>query len=113
MAHGDFIVEFDELAERVHQNAVKKGFWEGLGVHNAGEKIALMHSELSEALEAERKGNPKSYKIPEYSNLEEEFADCIIRIMDYAAATGLDVAGAMVAKVVHNEGRPYKHGKKF
>lgn len=113
MAHADFMAAFDELAARIHRNAVNKGFWEGSGTRNTGEMIALMHSELSEALEAERVGNPVSDKIPYYTGLEEELADCIIRIMDFATGTGLNVAGAIIEKVAYNEGRPYKHGKKF
>lgn len=59
---------------------------------NFGEVVALMHSELSEALEADRKGL-KDDKLPHRDGREVEFADCIIRILDTAAALGLDVAG--------------------
>jgi NTP pyrophosphatase (non-canonical NTP hydrolase) len=87
-----------------------KGFWES---DNPGEKIALMHSELSEALEAIRKGNPESKKIPGFTHSEEELADCVIRIMDFAGYFGLDLAEAIIAKIEHNASRPHKHGKKF
>jgi hypothetical protein len=64
---------------------------------NFGEVVALMHSELSEALEADRKGLNDD-KLPHRDGREVEFADCIIRILDTAAALGLDVAGALIEK---------------
>ncbi len=42
-------------AGSIHHHMVMQGFWES---DNDGEKVALMHSELSEALEAMRSGNP-------------------------------------------------------
>lgn len=71
---------------------------------NFGEVVALMHSELSEALEADRKGLMDD-KLPDRSGVEVEFADCIIRIFDTAAALGLDVAGAIIAKNRFNRRR--------
>lgn len=108
----DFIASFIELSAQVHQNAVDKGWWGDK--RNDGEAIALMHSELSEALESMRNGNPESKKIPGFTNTEEELADTIIRIMDYAGGNNLRVAEALIAKVNYNRGRSYKHGgKKF
>ena len=78
-------------------NAVKHGFWDD--ARNDGESIALVHSELSEALEAMRQGNPSSDKIIEFSAVEEELADAVIRIMDYAMGKDLDIAGAIIAKL--------------
>ena len=73
-------------------------------VRNFGEVVALMHSELSEALEADRKGL-KDDKLPHRDGREVEFADCIIRILDTAAALGLDVAGALIEKNRYNRSR--------
>lgn len=76
--------------------------------------IALMHSELSEALEGLRHGNPPDSHIPEFTSVEAEFADTIIRMMDYAEAKGLRLAEALVAKRMFNMGRERMHGgKKF
>ncbi len=71
---------------------------------NFGEVIALMHSELSEALEADRK-DLKDDKLPHRSGVEVEFADCVIRIFDTAAALGLDLAGAIIEKNRFNRER--------
>lgn len=113
IAHEMFIASFNYLAGSIHDWAKRKGFWEDGQDRNDGEMIALMHAELSEALEALRHGNPPDDHIPEFTGVEAELADVIIRIMDAAGARGWRVAEAIAAKVEYNEGRPYKHGKEF
>ena len=112
MSSIDFISAFKAVSQAVNTIAVEKGWWKG--DRNDGELIALMHSELSEALEGLRHGNPASDHIPEYTAVEEELADVIIRIMDYAVAKNHRVAEALTAKVAFNQGREFMHGgKKF
>src|ERR1035437_4401964 len=82
-----FVAMFNHKANQINLNAVEKGWWEGK--RNDGEMIALMHSELSECLEALRYGNPPDSHIPEFKGSEAELADVVIRIMDYSAAKGL------------------------
>jgi len=105
-----FVESFNLLANNVHDTAVEKGWWDE--ERNNGEIIALMHSELSEALEAIRHGNPPDDKIPEFTGVEAELADVIIRIMDMAPARGWRIAEAVIAKIAMNKTRARKHGGK-
>ena len=71
--------------------------------------LALIHSEISEALEADRK-DLKDDKLPHRSGLEVELADAIIRIKDFAGGKDLDIDGAIEEKLAYNTTRPYLHG---
>lgn len=78
------------------------------------QKLMLIVSELSEALESLRKGNSSDSHIPQFSGMEAECADAIIRIMNLATDTNSHLAEAIVAKTTYNAQRPMKHGgKKF
>ena len=106
----EFLRGFEMVADEVYRIAVEHGWWQRH--RTGGEVIALMHSELSEALEYMRNGDPHSDHIPDFSGVEEELADVIIRIMDYARARHLNVANAIMAKIEYNAERQYKHGGK-
>jgi len=87
---------------------------------NKGELIALMHSELSEALEGERKDLMDDH-LPHRRMAEVELADAIIRILDYSGEFGYDLQGAFDEKMAYNamrldhthEARVLSGGKKF
>lgn len=112
--HKKFIDSFKERSEESQRIAELHGWSIDPDPEMLASKIALMHSELSEALEALRIGNPPSEKIPEFSQLEEELADVILRIMHVAEGLDLRLAEAIVAKDEFNMKREFKHGgKKF
>jgi NTP pyrophosphatase (non-canonical NTP hydrolase) len=71
---------------------------------NKGEMICLMHSELSEMMEAERK-DLMDDKLPHRKGAEVEAADLLIRLFDYAGAHDLDLDGAVEEKMAYNANR--------
>lgn len=109
--HKNFSEYMRTMQNAVHQNAVDHGWWEE---ERGNEPLLLMHCEISEAVEALREGNPESVKIPGHSNVAEELADTVIRIMDYCGKHEINLGAAIIAKHEYNRGREYKHGgKKF
>lgn len=66
--------------------------------------LGLIHSEVSEALEAFRKNDKE--------NFAEELADVLIRVLDCASGLGLDMDKAVRDKLEKNKGRGYRHGGK-
>lgn len=108
------------LARRAYENARDHGFWSDedhlMNTQELLAKIALMHSELSEALEAIRDGHLHvTYREdgkPE--GLLPELADCAIRIFDLVGAICREEAFARVLleKMRYNTSRPFLHGKR-
>jgi NTP pyrophosphatase (non-canonical NTP hydrolase) len=115
-----------QIVEAAHANSVTKGFWDdqklainstrldqGLVQRTIPEKLALIHSEVSEALEDYRDGamvttvdgNGKPVGFPS------ELADIVIRVCDLAGALGIDLDAEIAQKMRHNAGRSRKHGK--
>jgi NTP pyrophosphatase (non-canonical NTP hydrolase) len=109
-AKTSFVTEMSVKAQAVYTIAKSKGWWDEK--RENGTLIALMHSELSEALEADRHGNPPSGHIPEFSGIEEEMADVVIRVMDFCEGRSFRLAEAIEAKIAFNSTRAYKHGGK-
>lgn len=76
-----------------------------LGNALVGQKLMLIVSEVSEAMEGHRKGLPDD-KLPHRSMIEVELADAVIRIADLAGALELDLGGAIAEKLAFNAQRP-------
>lgn len=103
-----------DLSKTVHAANIK--WWQDMHTgepikRNKGELLALIHSEISEALEGERK-NLMDDKLPQYPMAPVEIIDAIIRSLDYLAGfhPDVDVQAVFDAKMVFNATREdHKH----
>lgn len=100
------------LQDFCHGAAAAAGWWtdkEGKSItanpYCFSNKLMLTVSELSEAMEGDRK-NLADDKLPHRPMREVELADAVIRIFDLAGAYGMDLAGALVEKMAFNAVRP-------
>lgn len=103
----------DALAAVLHETAIEKGFWDGDINHDkVGNKLALVHSEVTEVLEAIRK-NKGSQEVVE------EMCDVLIRLLDVYAAmrNSGDIIHSLdeelFNKIEKNKSRPRLHGNLF
>ena len=128
----------NKLSQEIHENAKSKGFFDS--EKNIGEMLCLIHSEVSEALEADRKSHyadvsniqlkgmadsnfGHAYQYDDIFKLgfeedvknsfEDELADVIIRVLDLCAFKGIDIESHIKAKMRYNSMREHKHGKNY
>jgi hypothetical protein len=121
-AKSKFITEtLTSLQNEIHEGNAQAGWWTDIksgtdlalearlgtrfGKALVAEKLCLVHSEISEAMEGARKSLPDD-KLPHRAMLEVELADAVIRIFDLAGALKLDIGGAIQEKRAFNAVRP-------
>lgn len=115
-------MSLNDLSREAYQNSFAHGFYpQGSepSDDNVGEKLALIHSEISEVLEEVRAGH--GLRVVYYTDIDKpkpegvpiELADALIRIFDFCGRHGIDIDSAVEEKMKYNESRPYKHGKTF
>lgn len=96
-----------ELQDACHGDATRAGWWPAEVLRNPmcfAQKLCLVHSEISEAMEGDRKGLMDD-KLPHRTMREVELADAVIRIFDLAGAYGMDLDGAIREKLAYNRSR--------
>ena len=127
----------NKLVKVAHEGAMNKGFHDKKV--EMGTLLALIHSEVSEALEAHRSGKMMSEEhvgtlqhfiddpvdeiestggIDWFENnvketFEMELADIVIRVADLCGLYGIDLESCIIAKIRYNSTRAYKHGKEY
>jgi len=101
------------LVHMCHSAAKTRGWWNDPKTGEAyspqtpflvGAKLALVQSEVSEALEGDRKGKMDDH-LQHRKSVEVELADAVIRIFDLAGFLGLDLGGAFAEKMAYNAHR--------
>lgn len=126
----------NQLAQEIFNNAKAKGFHDK--EHNIGQMLCLIHSEVSEALEAHRTDkfaidsfnmrhnidiesddeDEKRYFAQEFevsvkNSFEDELADVVIRVLDLCAYKNIDIEKHIKLKMAYNTTREHKHGKNY
>lgn len=96
----------NEFADEFHKLALSNGFYDDnlKQDYKIPVMLSLIHSEVSEALDAYRKWNEEEFK--------KELADIAIRLFDLASYMKIDLGDEIIKKHEFNKTRPYKHGNK-
>lgn len=116
----------DEMVKAAHENSKAKGWWDNCCVESGEllldcvkvlvpEKLCLIHSEVSEALEDYREGAMMcmtSLETGKPTGFPSELADILIRVADLAGALCIDLEAEVKQKMAYNATRPHRHGGK-
>jgi NTP pyrophosphatase (non-canonical NTP hydrolase) len=116
------VKSLSDMREEVYRFTISKG-WAHDG-RTFGDEVALMHAEVSEALEAYRQwgykdttGPPISVggeeRLPKPEGVGSECADLLIRLLDTCARHDIDLEWEYERKMAYNRTRTYRHGGKL
>jgi NTP pyrophosphatase (non-canonical NTP hydrolase) len=107
-------MDFKDLQNQVYILSVEKGFWDKK--LNVLKEIALIHSELSEAVKEIETGRGLTeiyYDVNDKPlGFGIEIGDAMQRLMSLASEVGIDLEQAILMKHEYNKKRPYRHGKR-
>ena len=123
----------NEASQIIHEASKQKGFYEK--PREIGTLLMLIVSELSEALEADRKNRHADFEAYEIKlnsepnrvfvkqpslfqeyikdTFEDEIADAMIRLFDLCGYLNINIEKHIDLKLKYNQGRPNKHGKNY
>jgi len=116
----DAYLVVSDAARGVHQLAKSKGWWKGKK-NSLANKLLLLHSEITEAVEELRDGRPLTevrFVVDKQGQVKPEgfpieIADLLIRTLDLCERNRIDIGVAIKMKHTFNMGRPYLHGGKL
>jgi NTP pyrophosphatase (non-canonical NTP hydrolase) len=119
-----------ELCKIAHTQAKEKGSHDE-AVIDVPRSLMLIVSEVSEAMEADRKNlyaysdlvqsmdvkdTPEVFEVFEAcvkNTFEDELADVVIRVADLCGAMGINLEKHIRLKLAYNATREHKHGKRY
>ena len=123
----------NKLAREINDVNKSKGFWDnmeysieltkdqvrfiGLDKHIKdafiAQKLALVHTEVSEAVEATRLPDYEKdgYGLYHKDSFADELADTIIRVLDICGQLNIDIEKQIEWKLNKNKSREFMHGK--
>jgi NTP pyrophosphatase (non-canonical NTP hydrolase) len=110
------VKDLNQIQSEVHELAEVNGWWQDADIRIVPEKLALIHAEVSEALEEYRDGRMETWFADGSAKPEGfgvELADAIIRILDLAGYLGIDMGELVELKHEYNRTRPFRHGGKL
>ena len=109
-------IDLNDYAQEIHDNSLAHGWWPPGKEPDFGTVLCLIHSEVSEALEAYRTHGIAAwhggFDDDKPEGVPSELADVIIRVLDCCAAYGIDIQYEVTQKMRYNESRTIRHGGK-